>query len=251
MAKRKKTIEKINKVWVAMILLISLVGIVLLIFANSEYHGRHYKFTYSNRDTLLFNKDIDGDYIIINNHDEVEMYAKMIENVLKENNVDRKKYEERLENLIHGMDDKFFKKHRLLLFYEHADIGSLNTKIMAVSRDGNDVYVTLSRYSAGSLNSGITDIYLLPIDKDDDIEKINFVYKENFAQAFIFSCILALPYIILFISVINFLVRLYDSKFARARDIRNKKIKDAVIGLVIGIVIALVVHFVILPFLIH
>lgn len=251
MAKKKKTIEKVNKIWITMILLISLVGIVLLIFANSEYRGKHYKFTYSNPDTLLFNKDIDGEYIIINSHDDVEMYAEMIERVLKENNVDKKKYENKLKNLTSSMNDNFFKKHRLLLFYEHADVGSLSTKILAISRDSNDIYVTLSRYSAGSHESGFTDIYLIPIDKDDDIEEINFVYKENFAQTFIFSCILALPYIILFISVVNFLVRLYDSKFARAKDIRNKKIKDAVIQLVVGIIIALITHYVILPFFIH
>ncbi len=248
MKKRQKVIKEMRKVWLSFIILLTVIGVFLLIFANSKYHGKYYKFTYSDKETLLFNKDIDGDYIILNSNDEVVMYSQMIEGVLKENKVNKSKYEENLKSLTNDMSDAFFKKHRLLLFYEHSDVGALKTKVMAVRRGGNTVYITMSKHSVGSRDTGLTDIYLLPIDKDDDIEGIHFVYKENFAQVFIFSCLLALPYIIAFISIVNFIVRIYDSRLARACDIRRKRVKDAVIQLVIGVVIAVVMYFVILSF---
>lgn len=251
MKKRQKVIKEMRKVWLSLIILLTVIGIFLLIFANSKYHGKYYKFTYSDKNTLLFNKDIEGDYMIINSPDDAQMYSNMIENVFKQNNINKNKYESRLKSFRKNMNDAFFKKHRLLLFYEHADKGSLNSKIMAVRRGGNTVYITLSKNSVGSFDSGDNDIYLVPIDKDVDIEGIHFVYKDNFVKAFIFSFLLALPYIIVFVSIINFIVRIYDSRLARAIDIKAKLRRDAVIQLVIGIVISLIMYFIILPFFVH
>ncbi len=250
MSRKKKAITKINRVWLIMVVILSLAGIILLIFANSEYHGRHYKFRYSAKNTVLFDKNIDGEYIIIGSYDDYKTYYQSMRDILKQEKADKKSYEHTLKKLDDYMDEDFFKKRGLLLFYEYADVGSLNSKIMSVDKDKSIVYITLSKYSIGSNPSGITDIYLLPINTSD-FEGVKFIYKENFTQSLIFSCILALPYIALFISVVNFLVRLYDSRLSRAIDIKRKQRKDAIVQLTVGIIISIVLYYVIIPLFLH
>lgn len=250
MSRGKKAIKKINRVWLIMVLILSVAGIILLIFANSEYHGRHYKFRYSVKNTVLFDKDIDGEYIIIGSYNDYENYYRSMKELLKQEKADKKSYEHTLKKLDDYIDEDFFKKHGLLLFYEYTDVGSLNSKIMSVDKDKSIVYITLSKYSIGSNPSGITDIYLLPINTDD-FEGVKFIYKENFTQSLIFSCILSLPYIALFISIVNFMVRLYDSRLSRAIDIKRKQRKDSIVQLIVGIIISLILYYVVIPFFLH
>lgn len=250
MSRGKKAIKKINRVWLIMVLILSVAGIILLIFANSEYHGRHYKFRYSVKNTVLFDKDIDGEYIIIGSYNDYENYYRSMKEILKQEKADKKSYEHTLKKLDDYIDEDFFKKHGLLLFYEYTDVGSLNSKIMSVDKDKSIVYITLSKYSIGSNPSGITDIYLLPINTDD-FEGVKFIYKENFTQSLIFSCILSLPYIALFISIVNFMVRLYDSRLSRAIDIKRKQRKDSIVQLIVGIIISLILYYVVIPFFLH
>lgn len=250
MSRGKKAIKKINRVWLIMVLILSVAGIILLIFANSEYHGRHYKFRYSVKNTVLFDKNIDGEYIIIGSYNDYENYYRSMKEILKQEKADKKSYEHTLKKLDDYIDEDFFKKHGLLLFYEYTDVGSLNSKIMSVDKDKSIVYITLSKYSIGSNPSGITDIYLLPINTDD-FEGVKFIYKENFTQSLIFSCILSLPYIALFISIVNFMVRLYDSRLSRAIDIKRKQRKDSIVQLIVGIIISLILYYVVIPFFLH